>query len=343
VREKVDVGFLVDVSASMSASIATLKTQVGAFEDQLTRQGLDVAFGLARVGADNVDRVDRSADIGVGFDGALAALGIAGFFPMDPYSAITEVLGETSVSGAIEPDAFTWRPGAARVLVYLTDTGRETAAQSLTEEEVGDAAADRTVTVHIVGTPGSGDDDDGVPGSDLDGIAARSGGTYFSRGTSSGSGIEAALAAIARTVEGSAGPTQIAFHIDVGSAEGEDRLVLDALPFDARPSALDVADVSIATEEGARDALAKIDGAIEGVSSLRADAGALMNRLASAARTLEAREVADRASRSRLVDADVAVEAAALARQQLLARAMVGLLPKVQAIQRDAVLRLLSG
>lgn len=339
VRNTVDVGFLVDSSSSMNPMIDQLKASVSAFKADFEARGLDVEMGLAELNRsrDTGDAVRRLADIGDGgFEAQLTGLTTTGG-AMDPVTGVLEVIGETEIPGSSEPDAFTWRDGSTRMVIYLTDTGREAQLSGSTEQDAGDAAADRTVTVHVIGET-SNDDKDGLPGSDLDSIASLSGGGYFDRGGSGGDQIASALSQIARTLQATAAKTEVGVQV---GADASDRIVTD-FPFDARASALGVADISLKTEEDARAALAELDTAIERVASMRAESGAMMNRLEVVRRQLSVSAEARDARVSRLVDADVAVEAASAARHEILATAAVGVLAQAQDLARQSVLSLLG-
>lgn len=339
VKNTVDVGFLVDSSSSMNPMINQLKASVSAFAADFAARGLDVEMGLAELNRsrDFADGVRRLADIGDGtFDAQLTGLTTTGG-AMDPATGIAEVIGETDVVGSHEPDAFTWRDGSNRMVIYLTDTGREAVLTPTTEQEAGEAAADRTVRVHIIGEH-SNDDRDGLPGSDLDEIASLSGGGYFDRGGSGGDQIANALSQIAATVESAAAKSEIVVQV---GADADDRIVTD-FPFDARASALGVADLSLRTEDDARAALAEIDTAIERVSSMRAESGSMMNRLEIVRRQLSVSEETTEAAASRMVDADVAVEASQMVRSEILASAAAGVLAQAMDIARQSVLGLLG-
>lgn len=88
--------------------------------------------------------------------------------------------------------------------------------------------------------------------------------------------------------------------------------------------------------------LNSIDSAIDSVSSARASLGAADNRLSSQIRNLQTTEENTAAARSRISDADFAVETANLARGDILNNAQVALHVQGRQLQSNSVLSLLS-
>jgi len=81
----------------------------------------------------------------------------------------------------------------------------------------------------------------------------------------------------------------------------------------------------------ARGSLARIDAAISDIDSYRAELGAVGNRLEHSAANLYTRVENQMAARSRIEDADYAVEAANLARAQILQQAGTAMLSQANA------------
>jgi flagellin len=84
--------------------------------------------------------------------------------------------------------------------------------------------------------------------------------------------------------------------------------------------------VDISSRDGAVEALDLLDLALEDVSSMRADLGALQNRLESTINNLSTTSENLSASRSRILDADFASETAQLSRNQIIQQASVSIL-----------------
>jgi flagellin len=102
-----------------------------------------------------------------------------------------------------------------------------------------------------------------------------------------------------------------------------------------------VSTINLKTQSGASSAIAVLDGAIEKVSSMRADLGAIENRLQHTVSNLMniAQNTSD--SRSRILDADYSVESANLAKAQVLQQAGTAILTQANA-RPQLVLQLLQ-
>ena len=104
----------------------------------------------------------------------------------------------------------------------------------------------------------------------------------------------------------------------------------------------DVSSIDIGTVQGATDALAVVDAALETISGIRADLGAAQNRLESTIANLSTTSENLSAARSRIRDADFAAESAELARTQVLQQAGLSVLAQANA-RPQQVLQLLQG
>ena len=93
------------------------------------------------------------------------------------------------------------------------------------------------------------------------------------------------------------------------------------------------------TKDGAQ-AVSYVDDALSYISSFRAQLGALQNRLESTVNTLSTQEENTRVSKSRIVDADFSVEAAALTKSQIIQRAATSTLAQAN-VRPQLALRLL--
>lgn len=107
-------------------------------------------------------------------------------------------------------------------------------------------------------------------------------------------------------------------------------------------TAEDVSGIDISTFQGATDALAVVDAALESISGIRADLGAAQNRLESTIANLSTTSENLSSARSRIRDADFAAETAELARTQVLQQAGLSVLAQANA-QPQQVLQLLQG
>lgn len=112
------------------------------------------------------------------------------------------------------------------------------------------------------------------------------------------------------------------FQVGMNSSEN-DRISFDSSTNIATLNALGLTDVSYLTKEGAKSSLDKLDMAQTNVNGMRANIGALQNRLTSTVDTLASTEENLAAANSRIRDADVAASSAELARNTVLQQAGV--------------------
>ena len=127
-------------------------------------------------------------------------------------------------------------------------------------------------------------------------------------------------------------------RLQIGANEGQ-VLAVEIPPVSLRNMGIENIDVS--TQEGAKNALSKMDGAIGFVSHVRGKLGAYQNRLESTVNTLDVSEESMTAAYSRLMDTDMAEEMVQYTNNQVLTQAGTSML--AQANERPAqVLQLLQ-
>jgi len=102
-------------------------------------------------------------------------------------------------------------------------------------------------------------------------------------------------------------------------------------------TATTISTVDIGTYTGAQSAIAVIDAALATVSGDRADLGALQNRFGSIASNLATNSENQTAARSRIMDADFAVETASLTRGQILQQAGIAVLAHANAAPQNVL------
>ncbi|MEN8166070.1 MAG: flagellin [Pseudomonadota bacterium] len=102
-----------------------------------------------------------------------------------------------------------------------------------------------------------------------------------------------------------------------------------------------VSDIDISDAVGSNNAISILDGALASVSAVRADLGAIQNRMNSTITNLSSISENVSAARSRVQDADFAAETANLTRAQILQQAGVAMLSQANA-QPQMVLQLLQ-
>ncbi len=131
-------------------------------------------------------------------------------------------------------------------------------------------------------------------------------------------------------------------QIGIRNTPDTDRIQFDGTKANATAEALGLTGVSVLDKLDAQASLSTIDEAIQRVSSARADFGALQNRLQSSINNLDVSVENLAAANSRMRDADLAVETAELARNNIMMNAGTSVL--AQANQSTGMaLKLLGG
>jgi len=116
------------------------------------------------------------------------------------------------------------------------------------------------------------------------------------------------------------------FQIGIMNDPKNDRLSYNPQDTSARPEALGMDGLGVATKEASQENLMKIDDAINNVNANRASLGALQNRLASTISNLEVRNENLSAANSRIRDTDIAQESAELMKNNILSSSSVAVL-----------------
>ena len=100
-----------------------------------------------------------------------------------------------------------------------------------------------------------------------------------------------------------------------------DRLVYDGTGSDATLASLGISAETIALKEGAQTSLKKLDDALVQINGVRANMGALQNRLTSTINNLGVSDENLSAANSRIRDVDIASESAKLTKNNILVQA----------------------
>ncbi len=111
------------------------------------------------------------------------------------------------------------------------------------------------------------------------------------------------------------------FQVGTRNDPNIDRISFDASKADANSAALGINLTSVADKASAQNSLSAIDSAIVSVSGMRADFGAIQNRLASSVSNINVSIENMAAANSRIRDVDVAEETAELTKNQILLQA----------------------
>lgn len=131
------------------------------------------------------------------------------------------------------------------------------------------------------------------------------------------------------------------FQIGIKNDPYVDRISFDASSSNATPEALGIAHEQVRTKVGAQTSLGQLDDALIRINSMRANLGAIQNRLTAVSNSLAISEESYSAANSRIRDADMAFESSQLAKFSILAQAGTSVLS--QANQTTGLaLKLLS-
>ncbi|MBY0472384.1 flagellin FliC [bacterium] len=134
------------------------------------------------------------------------------------------------------------------------------------------------------------------------------------------------------------------FEIQVGTHNNPilDRVVYNGERADSSLDALKLGGESTATKQGAQLSLSVIDDALVRVNSIRADLGAMQNRLQSTMANLAIQDENLSAANSRIRDTDMAEEVSELTKQNVLMQAGISVLGHANSTSQ-AALKLLNG
>lgn len=134
------------------------------------------------------------------------------------------------------------------------------------------------------------------------------------------------------------------FEIQVGAHNNPvlDRIVYNGERSDASLDTLRLGGESVATKQGAQLTLSAIDEALNRVSSIRADMGALQNRLQSTIDNTAINEENLSAANSRIRDTDMALEVSEMTKNNVLMQAGIAVLGQSNNMASSA-LKLLQG
>ncbi len=135
--------------------------------------------------------------------------------------------------------------------------------------------------------------------------------------------------------------TAFGFQVGAGNA-GTDTITVTAVDLSATDGAVTALDISGATNAGAEAAITALDTAIDDVTTARATWGAAQNRFESVISQLQVSTENITSARSRIVDADFAIETANLTRASILQQAGTAMLAQANALPNN-VLTLLRG
>lgn len=127
------------------------------------------------------------------------------------------------------------------------------------------------------------------------------------------------------------------FQVGIRNDPTIDRISFDASKADANTASIGVNLTSVADKASAQNSLAAVDKAIMNVSAMRADFGAIQNRLQSTINNLAVSIENISAANSRIRDTDVAAESAELTKNNVLMQAGTSVLAQANQTTNAAV------
>ncbi len=127
------------------------------------------------------------------------------------------------------------------------------------------------------------------------------------------------------------------FQVGVHNDPFNDRISFDSAAANATTGSLGLIAESVSSKPGAQTTLAVIDDAILKVNGMRANFGALQNRLVSTMNNLNVAHENLSAANSRIRDTDMAEETAELAKQNILMQSGVSVLGQANQIKNLAL------
>lgn len=127
------------------------------------------------------------------------------------------------------------------------------------------------------------------------------------------------------------------FQVGLYNSAEEDRISFDAAENNASLDALGLAGLDYTTKEGAQDALSYLDEAQNAVNGMRANLGALQNRLTSTVDNLAIAEENMSAANSRIRDTDVAMASSEMVRNNILLQAGTSTLAQANSVNQLAL------
>jgi flagellin len=131
------------------------------------------------------------------------------------------------------------------------------------------------------------------------------------------------------------------FQVGINNDPFGDRISFNAEEGNATLDAMLLTDISVSSKIQAQDSLAYLDDAMNYVNSIRANLGALQNRLQTTSQTLATSEENFAAANSRIRDTDIAAESTQLAKNNILMQAATAVLGQANQ-QQSLALKLLG-
>lgn len=138
-----------------------------------------------------------------------------------------------------------------------------------------------------------------------------------------------------KLLDGTGGVVEI--QVGIHNDPTNDRIKYDSIETDSTLESLGIHGETIANKEGAQLSLGKLDQALVRINGVRANLGALQNRLQSTSNNIAVTEENFSAANSRIRDVDVAAETADLAKNNILTQAGVSVLAQANQATNAAL------
>lgn len=129
----------------------------------------------------------------------------------------------------------------------------------------------------------------------------------------------------------------IDIQVGVHNNPFQDRISFNASAANATLEALGMTVETVATKESAQMSLDVVDNALVSVNAIRANFGALQNRLVSTSQNLKVADENYSAANSRIRDADIAAETSEMTRNSILQQAAISVLSQTNSAQQLAL------
>ncbi len=133
-----------------------------------------------------------------------------------------------------------------------------------------------------------------------------------------------------------------AVWIDANSTYGTDSITVTVDTLTTTTSGLSISTLTLANQTSAASAIASLDTAINSVNAMRADIGAVVNRLEHAVNNLIISETNQSAAESQIRDVDFANETSQFVRNQILTQSAMAMLAQANVVPQT-VLSLITG
>ncbi|MES2745060.1 MAG: flagellin [Bdellovibrionota bacterium] len=138
-------------------------------------------------------------------------------------------------------------------------------------------------------------------------------------------------------LDGTGGSLDIQVNTGGQNLLGVDRISFDAFRADVNTDKLGLEELSVDTKVNAQRSLTILDNAIEHVSSVRGELGAIDNRLSSTIRNLSVSIENLSAANSRIKDVDIAEETSELTKNNILMQAGTSVLQQANSVPKMAL------